>query len=554
MASNTTQPKTFTFHHAKLGDMTGLITPDNVVQFRAIPYATIPARFKQSILLNNLGESNRVFTKHGYACPQTFPDRAADGGPFPNEVSPPPSNEFQCLILHINIPLTRLQSPGASKLPVLVYIHGGGFVLGSIDEQHNTALIVEQSIRDAQPVVAVGIQYRLGALGYLHTPEAGCANLALNDQRNALLWVQQFVEGFGGDNERVTVFGESAGAISICAHMLSRPLRSGPLFTRAVLMSGVIGPVTAPVSVGQAEERYEALLAKVGIREEGEVGLERLRSLDVEKLVAAASELTDEGSTLLSVRDEAWFGVDADQVTWDRIPELMGKCEWVDDIVLGTTSFEGTTMASRYASITPSAFLSSIESQLGGPATSLISRAYNMAPSMDQNLFLTSALRWIGDVLFDAPTHTLARHLSTSTNKRIYRYLFDVRNPFPGHALYQQPHHWVDIYFVFKAHQFRFASQRLRDISTRHAQLWIAFANGEEPWKEYRYSGNGEERVMVADEREGWVERSVQRVEQDLEWGWERCEMLVQGWEEAGMRGEGFSPLDIEVLRGKRVV
>ncbi|KZM21571.1 uncharacterized protein EKO05_0000739 [Ascochyta rabiei] len=554
MASHVAQPKAFTFQHAELGEMTGLITPDNVVQFRAIPYATIPARFKQSIPLNDLGHTNRRFTEHGFACPQTFPDRAADGGRFVNEGSPPPSDEFHCLVLHVNVPLVALQHPPRARLPVLLYIHGGGFVLGAIDEQHNTALLVEQSLLDARPVVGVAIQYRLGALGYLHVPERGGANLALNDQRNALVWVQRFVGGFGGDREAVTVFGESAGAVSICAHLLSEPPELGPLFRRAVVMSGVIGPVTAPVGVGEAEGQYEALLEILGIHEEGEAGLERLRGVDVEQLVAATSALTEDGSMLLSVRDRAWFGEDAETVTWDRIPELIGKCEWVDAIVLGTTSFEGTMTATRYASITPSAFLSSIEAQLGAPAASTISRAYGITASMDQNLFLTSMLRWVGDALFDAPTHMLARHLSTQTSKRIYRYLFDVRNPFPNNALYQQPHHWVDVYFVFKAHQFRFPSQRLKDISTRHAQLWIAFANGEQPWAEYKYTGCGEERVMVADEREGWVERSVERVERDLEWGWGRCEMLVQGWEEAGMKGKGINPLHLEVLKGTKAV
>ena len=85
-------------------------------------------------------------------------------------------------------------------------------MLGKIDEQHNTALMVEQSILDDQPVVSASIQYRVGALGYLHTPESGNANLALNDQRNALLWIQKYISGFGGDPDRVTLIGESAGA------------------------------------------------------------------------------------------------------------------------------------------------------------------------------------------------------------------------------------------------------------------------------------------------------------------------------------------------------
>lgn len=275
------------------------------------------------------------------ACPQTFPTREADGGLFPGEAPIPASDEFQCLILQLNIPLACLQTPPTTtNLPVLVYIHGGGFVLGRIDEQHNTALLVEQSLLDSRPIVSASIQYRLGALGYLHTPESGNANLALNDQRTALLWLQRFIGGFGGDSKRVTVFGESAGAISLCAHMLSAPPPTGPLFTRTILMSGIIGPATAPITVGEAEKRYEEFLARLGIHERGGAGLDKLREVDIQDLVTASSALGDEGGMWLSVRDEEWFGPDAARVTWDRIPELIGECAWVDDIVLGTTEFE----------------------------------------------------------------------------------------------------------------------------------------------------------------------------------------------------------------------
>jgi hypothetical protein len=65
MASDTQTPQTFTFHHAELGRMTGIVTPSNVVQFRAIPYATISGRFKQSVLSETLA-GKEDFTKHGY--------------------------------------------------------------------------------------------------------------------------------------------------------------------------------------------------------------------------------------------------------------------------------------------------------------------------------------------------------------------------------------------------------------------------------------------------------------------------------------------------------
>lgn len=110
-------------------------------------------------------------------------------------------------------------------------------------------------------------------------------------------------------------------------------------------------------------------------------------------------------------------------------------------------------------------------SNLVKTASRIVSKAYAIPPTMDQNLFLTSPLQWVGDAVFDAPAHILATHLSTKTNKNVYRYIFNVRNPFPNHALYQQLHHWVNLYFVFKAYQFWFPYQRLKSISTKQAQL-----------------------------------------------------------------------------------
>jgi hypothetical protein len=110
----------------------------------------------------------------------------------------------------------------------------------------------------------------------------------------------------------------------------------------------------------------------------------------------------------------------------------------------------------------------------------------------------------------------------------------------------------VDKYFLFKTLQFRYPTQRLKDISTRHAQLWIDFANGKPPWRQYRYTGNGDETIMVADEREGWIERTVADHGKITETSWRTCETLFASWQ--GKMGKAFSPVDIEPLGGKSMV
>lgn len=127
----------------------------------------------------------------------------------------------------------------------------------------------------------------------------------------------------------------------------------------------------------------------------------------------------------------------------------------------------------------------------------------------------------------------------------MYRYIFDIRNPFPNAPFYQQPHHWVDVYFIFRTLQFRYPYHYLKDISDKHAQLWINFACGEEPWKPFEDGQEGV--IMVADEREGWVEKTRPEYEKMSGVAWGRLDVLWDAWREK--KGEAWLPLDIAALK-----
>uniref|UniRef100_A0A671N1P5 Carboxylic ester hydrolase n=1 Tax=Sinocyclocheilus anshuiensis TaxID=1608454 RepID=A0A671N1P5_9TELE len=143
------------------------------------------------------------------------------------DVEIPEVSEY-CLYLNIYTPV----KPGEdAKLPVMVWIHGGGLSLGS-------ASVYDGSVLSAyHDVVVVLIQYRLGLLGFFSTgDEHAPGNYGLLDQVAALQWVQENIYSFGGDPGSVTIFGESAGGISVSTLILS-PLASG-LFHRAIAESG----------------------------------------------------------------------------------------------------------------------------------------------------------------------------------------------------------------------------------------------------------------------------------------------------------------------------
>ncbi|CAI5664610.1 unnamed protein product [Oreochromis niloticus] len=139
-----------------------------------------------------------------------------------------PDISEDCLYLNIYMPANRAND---AKLPVMVWIHGGGFMLGSASTYDGSALAAYQD------VVVVQIQYRLGLLGFLSTGDEHISgNFGLLDQVEALKWIQQHIHNFGGDPGLVTIFGESAGGVSVSLLLLS-PLSDG-LFHRAIAESG----------------------------------------------------------------------------------------------------------------------------------------------------------------------------------------------------------------------------------------------------------------------------------------------------------------------------
>ncbi|XP_019749570.1 fatty acyl-CoA hydrolase precursor, medium chain isoform X2 [Hippocampus comes] len=139
-----------------------------------------------------------------------------------------PDISEDCLYLNIYTPANRAHD---AKLPVMAWIHGGGFTLGSASVYDGSALAAYQD------VVVVLIQYRLGVLGFLSTGDEHLSgNYGLLDQVEALRWLQKHIHNFGGDPASVTVFGESAGGVSVSMLLLS-PLTDG-LIHRAIAESG----------------------------------------------------------------------------------------------------------------------------------------------------------------------------------------------------------------------------------------------------------------------------------------------------------------------------
>jgi para-nitrobenzyl esterase len=182
----------------------------------------------------------------------------------------PGSTSEDCLYLNVWTP-----DPGASKLPVMVWIHGGGNFGGSASDPLPAVVggpnaadggpFYDGSSLSAHGVVVVSMNYRLGVFGFFPHPGlvaegSKAANQALWDQRFALEWVRSNIAKFGGDPTNVTIFGESAGAYDVCLHVASAPLPA--LFERAVSESG--GCTTRQPTLAEAQPLAIALAEEVG--------------------------------------------------------------------------------------------------------------------------------------------------------------------------------------------------------------------------------------------------------------------------------------------------
>src|SRR5271170_6719913 len=236
-----------------------------VNEFLGIPYAAPPvgALRWQPPQPAASWSGVRDATQFAPHCPQV-------AGPFGEA-----STSEDCLYLNVFTPT------GGGRHPVMVWIHGGALVSGESNDYDPTALV-------ADGVTVVTINYRLGALGFLAHPALADANgqsgdYGLEDQQAALRWVQRNIASFGGDPRNVTIFGESAGGLSVLSQVASPQARG--LFQKAIAESGSYNLTQASLSA--AEAAGTAFAAKVGCASQTASQISAcLRSLPVSTILA----------------------------------------------------------------------------------------------------------------------------------------------------------------------------------------------------------------------------------------------------------------------------
>lgn len=441
----------------------------SVRTFEGIPYAAPPVGERRWAppAPASRWRGARDATRPGPACPQT------------GLVPPvgPRSDTEDCLTVNVTTPKGSSQRPR----PVMVYLHGGDHTDGE-GAMNGAARLAAQG--DA---VVVTVNYRLGALGYLAHPElekkgGESGNYGFLDQQAALRWVRRNAAAFGGDPDNVTLFGQSAGATSTCAHLVA-PSSAG-LFDRAILQSGGCTRDDATTTRSDALRQGEATAKDI----EETQHVDDWRTASPAQLVHPFGTGPHYGpvygGTLLPRTPRQAFAAGR----FNMVPVLQGSTR---DENLGAVY--GMELAKRQATGDPAATLDENDYRAHLEATFGADRARAVAAEYPVAAHGCSPALALGAALTDADHgratvttgQALSRHVPT------YTYEFaDEPTPWYSDPAYTEPSfpagamHTFDLPYLFELSAHRPLDVRQRALSAAMIDIWTDFARtGRAPWK-----------------------------------------------------------------------
>ena len=453
---------------------------NGVCVFRAVPYAAPPVadlRFRPTQPVASW-HGTRDATRHGPIAPQGPSRLRLAMGDFSR-----PQDE-DCLTLTIWTP-----APDATRRPVLVWLHGGAWIsgAGSLDWYSGARLSREGDL------VVVGVNHRLGALGYLHHPSISEGNLGTLDQIAALEWVAAHIGDFGGDPTQVTLVGQSAGAGTIGRLLASRTAPG--LFHRVVLQSGGFGrPAGSPE---RATTRAEQLLHQLGIDPDAGNAAALLRDTAAAQIVAAQGAVARANAVFGDTTPP--FGPVAAATSQNDPTAAIADAASELGVLIGATGDEGhaffppgsvsddrDAIAARFAAVT------------GDPGA--LARCQARRPGATTRDLLADLTT---QDVFVGPTMRLAEAIAARGGS-VFAYQFDWAPP----ASPFKACHCIDLPFTFGNLAAWDGAPMLaggdpatmQALSTRMRRAWIGFARDGSPehddmppWPTY---GGGQRRVM----------------------------------------------------------
>lgn len=367
-----------------------------------------------------------------------------------------------CLFLNV----WRPANTELSKLPVMVWVHGGGNVNGSSNDSLLGVDIYDGAwLSEHGPAVIVTINYRLGPLGFLAHPKVGSGNYALLDQLAALRWVQENAASFGGDASNVTLFGESAGAINTLS-LLASPLSKG-LFHRAIVQSGFL--VEIPLAVSE----------EIGVKLSTSVGCE-------EKEDTAACLRTLSGAAILAAADYGGVGklrasvptIDGNVLSAGLLDTFRSGRAASVPLLIGATRDEMSTLGAIAADTdkvtTPEIFEERVRGYYGEKAEGVLA-LYPVSSFVSPRRAIEELL---GDDAVHCPTRRIARALRGAAP--VWNYLFSHVGDHPFSAPYRAAHAF-EVPYVFHNQVPLLTTPREKELADKIATYWLNFARSGNP-------------------------------------------------------------------------
>jgi para-nitrobenzyl esterase len=407
--------------------------------------------------------------EYGHSAPQSEPgtQRAASDIAVAAAGLPPEAED--CLVLNVWTPAVA----DGKKRPVMFWCHGGGFVTGS----GSSPVTDGTNLARRGDVVVVSINHRLNVLGFTYLEEFGGAEFAQSgdagmlDIVQALKWVRQNIERFGGDPGNVTIFGQSGGGRKV-ATLLAMPSAKG-LFHRAIIESG------ATISLVEREQSIRvasALMSQLGL---AKTQVRELQNVPIDKVLKAYFE---------AVR-----GMNVDQMTMGFSPTVDGKVlpkhpfyPTASDVAPRVPVMIGSTRTELTSSATAADFAMNddgmrtrIRALFGDSATGIIDvyRKANPKATASDLYFLIAS-----DHRYSAPVMKIAERRAALNAAPVFLYYFRWETPLDGGRL-KSPH-TIEIPFAFdnlKASRLTSASPEAPALADKVSSAWIAFARTGDP-------------------------------------------------------------------------
>ncbi len=390
-----------------------------------------------------------------------------------------------CLFLNVWVP----SKPASGKLPVMVWIYGGGFEAGATSERRQDGSVLAQ-----QGVIVVSMNYRLSIFGFFVHPELAresphhaAGNYGLLDQVAALQWVHENIAAFGGDPSNVTIFGESAGSFSVSAQMAS-PLAKG-LFQKAIGESGAAfyseGLSFDPLSKREEKDAKTAS-AKLGVST-----LAELRAIPAEKLVEIFGKPGP---------DAFDFDPDVDGYFLpEPVPAIFAAGKQNDvPLLAGWNHDEGSfDVVSNPQKPTAETVKADAQKTFGGKASEFL-RLY---PIDTEEHAFQSAQDFAGDRFISWSTWAWMDAQSKTGKQPIYRFRFDQAPPAAADAPKMGAFHSAEIEYVFSQLDSKEGvAWRAEDrhLSEEMQKYWANFARSGDP------NGPGLAKWPVYSASDGW--------------------------------------------------